>query len=99
MKREKEELLYDFCEEQHRNFSCSEWISNDNFSKDELATVALFLTSKEWYGHKKELFKVAELLHNGSVGNFSKMVKITDFDCSRFAGMLEKIIGYEQSLS
>jgi hypothetical protein len=92
MKRDKEELLYSFCKEQHHKLSYDGWLNNSEFSKDELATVALFLTSQQWYGYKKELFELAELLHKGSVGNFAKMVKLTHFDCSRFAGMLEEVV-------
>jgi len=88
MNRESEAAVLDFCARQHQTFHERDWLEQNLLEDLELATVALFLASVEWFGHRDGLLRVASRLHEG--GRFSEMARKTQFDCPRFSNMLRR---------
>jgi hypothetical protein len=98
MTRDVESQLLDFCLKQRDRFNLSEWLEYPA-SSDDKATVALYLANSSRFGHRDELFKVADHLHRGCVGKFAEMARLTDFDPSRFRGRLSARLAHEQGVS
>ncbi len=86
MNRESESCLVGFCVEQHGRFDAEAWGRFSMVSRAELAAVARYLAGVAWYGHAAELAEVAAEL---SPLGFAELVRATDFDASRFGGMLK----------
>jgi hypothetical protein len=98
MKRDLEDQLLAFCLHQKEHFRLSQWLELP-VPSDAKATVALYLANATWYGHRLQLFDIAERMHPGSVGHFSELARLTDFDPSRFRGRLEAMFAHEQGVS
>ena len=88
VKRDAEEAVLDFCEQQLAVFDERAWQPFAGVSSAELAAVALSLSDGPGHGRRVELQRVAERLHAGSVGRLSALVASTDFDPARFAAVL-----------
>jgi len=88
VKREAEESVLDFCEQQLTIFDARAWQRFDGVEPAELAAVALFLSEGPGHNRRSELQQIAERLHPGSVGRLSALVASTDFDPARFAARL-----------
>jgi len=88
MNRATESHLLDFCVRQRTAFHTVEWLHIKLLDRNEVATTALFLAGVDWYGHRQELFSVAEALHAGCTGHFARLAVATGFDCGRFSGRL-----------
>lgn len=88
VKREAEEGVLEFCEQQLAIFDAPAWPRFDGVEPAELAAVALFLAEGPGQDRRAELQQIAERLHPGSVGRLSSLVASTDFDPARFAVML-----------
>ena len=86
MNRESESYLVGFCVDQHGRFDAEAWGRFSMVSRTELAAVARYLSGVAWYGHEAELAEVAAQL---SPLGFAELVRTTDFDASRFGGMLK----------
>ena len=88
VKREAEEDVLDFCEQQLAIFDARAWQRFDGVEPAELAAVALFLAEGPAHDRRAELQQIAERLHPGSVGRLASLVASTDFEPARFAAML-----------
>jgi hypothetical protein len=99
MTREAESQLLDFCVRQRERFLFPEWLRFESVNRDMLVTTALFLAGLDWYGHYESLLRVAAQLRPDCVGHFSAMVRLTDFDCSRFASLLKARLRHEHALA
>jgi hypothetical protein len=86
MNRDSESRLVGFCVEQHGGFDASAWAQFSAVNPDELAAVARYLAGVEWYGNRAALAAVAAEL---SPLAFAELARATDFDASRFAGLLK----------
>jgi hypothetical protein len=86
MNRESESRVIGFCVDQHGRFDAGAWGRFSAVSQVELAAVARYLAGVDWYGHGAELATVAKTL---SPLGFAELVRATDFDAGRFAGMLK----------
>lgn len=95
MNRIDEMRVIAFCCEQRKAFDAARWRELPCPTREEAATVALFLAGVDWYGHRPELFAVAESFAPGCTGQFARMVKKTRFDCSRFSSMLRKRLEHD----
>jgi hypothetical protein len=98
MTRDHEEQLLAFSAAQNLHFREEEWLklaASGPVSSEEVAAAALFLAGGYWFGHKDELFRVAERLYPGSVGRFSERARAVEFNCSRFDHMLKTRIAHE----
>jgi hypothetical protein len=98
MTRAVEDQLLDFCLQQKTRFGLSAWLDTP-LPKELKATAALYLANTTWFGNRRALLNIAELLHPGSVGHFSEMARLTGFDPSRFRGRLQVRLTHEQSVS
>jgi hypothetical protein len=98
MTRDAEDQLLDFCLQQKTRFGLSAWLDTP-LPKEVKATAALYLANTTWFGHRGALLNIAERLHPGSVGHFSEMARLTDFDPSRFRGRLQARLAHEQGVS
>lgn len=97
MTRESESRLLDFVNAQHRRFQAGEWVAYPHLTRELLATVAWFLAGVEWYGHRADLLRLAEVLCPGSEGRLSALVIRTGFDPSRFSNLLRHRLEHAQS--
>jgi hypothetical protein len=97
MTRAVEDQLLEFCLQQKAQFSLSAWLDSP-FPNEIKATVALYLANTSWFGYRRALLGIAERLHPGSVGHFSEMARLTDFDPSRFRGRLQTRLAHEQGV-
>lgn len=88
MNRESESGLLDFVSAQHQRFHTDDWMAYSRLDRESLAAVVLFLAGVEWYGHRTELLRLAEVLCPGSHGHLSALAKKTGFDPSRFSNLL-----------
>ncbi len=86
MNRDSESQLVRFCVEQHGRFDADAWGQFSAVSSLELATTARYLAGVEWYGHRAALVEVAAALTSRP---FAELVRATNFDASRFAGLLK----------
>jgi hypothetical protein len=98
MKREIEDQLLDFCVLQKARFEFRPWMDLPVLDEYK-ATLALYLANTSWFGHRRELLDLAEMLRRGSTGRFSEMARLTGFDPSRFRGRLQARLAHEQSVS
>jgi len=98
MTRDAESKLLDFCLRQKAQFGPSAWLDFPA-SSDDKATVALYLANTSCFGDRGQLQDVAECLHRGSAGHFSEMARLTNFDPSRFRGLLRARLAHEQRVS
>ncbi len=98
MTRAVEDQLLEFCLQQKVRFGLSAWLDSP-LSSELKATTALYLANTTWFGHRRVLLDIAERLHPGSVGHFSEMSRLTDFDPSRFRGRLQAKLSHEQGVS
>ena len=94
MKRVAETQLLDFCIQQKAQFGLSAWLDSP-LPNEIKATTALYLADTTWFGYRRTLLDIAERLHPVSVGHFSEMARLTDFDPSRFQARL----AHEQGVS
>ncbi|MGH7995038.1 MAG: hypothetical protein ACREFX_01655 [Opitutaceae bacterium] len=97
MTRDAEEQLFDFCVRQREHFSLPDWLRFRAVSRDLLASVALFLSGVDWYGHHDRLLKVAEELQPGSGSRWRELLERTDFETGRFSQMLRVRLRHEQA--
>ncbi|MEQ1749177.1 MAG: hypothetical protein ABL974_07120 [Prosthecobacter sp.] len=94
MNRHSEAQLLDFCTLQRDAFQESAWLESRIVSRDELATVCLFLGRVDWFGHKTKLVEIAAKLLDHSGVKFADLVSQISFDCARFSNMLQRRIGH-----
>lgn len=86
MNRDSESRLVGFCVEQHGCFDAGAWARFSTVKTDELAVAARYLAGVEWYGNRVELAAVAAELNPMA---FAELARATNFDASRFAGLLK----------
>jgi hypothetical protein len=98
MTREVENQLLDFCNMQKARFGLSAWLDHP-LPNEIKATAALYLANTSWFGYRRALLNIAERLYPGSVGHFSEMARLTEFDPSRFRGRLQARLAHEQGVS
>jgi hypothetical protein len=98
MTRVVEGQLLEFCLRQKTQFGLSAWLDSP-LPNEVKATAALYLAKTIWFGYRRALLDIAERLHPGSVGHFSEMARLTDFDPSRFRSRLQIRISREQGVS
>jgi len=99
MKRANETLLLDFCLAQKGHPDAGEWLSFTAVSRDELCTTALFLAGIDAYGNSADLQRIAHLIRPDGNKSFASMVQKTNFDCSRFSGLLKARLAHETRTS
>lgn len=90
MNRESEASLLDFCAYQKGAFQESAWLDSQFVSREEMATVCLFLAGVDWYGHKQSLLRLTQNFVPGSIPSFESLVGSVRFDCLRFSSMLKR---------
>ena len=83
--RHSEAQLLAFCVNQRSHFDASAWGSVSAVTRSELAATACYLAGVAWYGHQAQLRKIAARLSSKA---FADLVRETDFDPSRFGGLL-----------
>lgn len=98
MTRAVEDQLLDFCFRQKARFGLSAWLDSP-LPADIRATTAPYLANTTWFGYRHALLNIAERLHPGSVGHFSEMARLTEFDPSRIRGRLQARLSHEQGVS
>jgi hypothetical protein len=86
MKRDTENRLLEFCVQQQTAFSRDAWAQFAVLSELEKATVARFLAGVGWYGSREELARFADTVTSA---NFAELSRATNFDASRFSGLLK----------
>ena len=94
MTRDSEATLLDFCASQQAAFDESAWLEQRCVSREEVATVSLFLSGVDWFGHKQSLVRVADQLLAGTDPGLARMISHIGFDCARFSNMLKRRIGH-----
>lgn len=96
MNRESESRLVAFCVAQHGSFEPGAWSRFSAVSPAELAAVARYLAGVEWYGQREALASVATAVHPGSL---AELVRETNFDVPRFAGLLRAHLHHARRLT